>query len=175
MAEFFCCFWYCSRNSVCRMVLVTGLYPLWGADEVSGEVVIVKSLSYILLLMVPEQVWDWHFCSYWCVFFVFCLFFVSPCLVLSAASWGSVSLAVSSSSWEWRFLYSYERYWLWMELKIFCMVSLCNYVDISCYCVSGCRLILFSFVFLKLLALMWFDILFLYIVVCCISCIHHRT
>jgi hypothetical protein len=27
-----------------------------GADEVSGEVVIVKSLSYILLLMVPEQV-----------------------------------------------------------------------------------------------------------------------
>ncbi len=41
---------------------------------------------------------------------VFCLFFVSPCLVLSVASWGSVSLAVSSSSWEWRFLYSYERY-----------------------------------------------------------------
>jgi hypothetical protein len=38
------------------MVLVTGLYPLSGADEVSGEVVIVKSLSYILLLMVPEQV-----------------------------------------------------------------------------------------------------------------------
>jgi hypothetical protein len=37
--------------------------------------VIVKSLSYILLLMVPEQVWDWHFCSYWCVCF-FC--FLSP-------------------------------------------------------------------------------------------------
>ncbi len=51
-----------------------------------------------------------HICSYRCVFFVFCLFFVSPCLVLSVASWGSVSLAVSSSSWEWRFLYSYERY-----------------------------------------------------------------
>jgi hypothetical protein len=60
--------------------------------------------------MVPEQVWDWHFCSYWCVFFVFHLFFVSPCLVLSVASWGSVSLAVSSSPWEWRFIYSYERY-----------------------------------------------------------------
>jgi hypothetical protein len=42
--------------------------------------------------MVPEEVWDWHFCSYRCVFFV--LFFVSPCLVLSVASWGSVSLAV---------------------------------------------------------------------------------
>jgi hypothetical protein len=26
------------------------------ADEVSGEVVVVKSLSYILLSMVPEQV-----------------------------------------------------------------------------------------------------------------------
>jgi hypothetical protein len=50
------------------MVLVTGLYPLQGADEVSGEVVIVKSLSYILLSMVPEQVLDWHFCSYRCVF-----------------------------------------------------------------------------------------------------------
>jgi hypothetical protein len=60
--------------------------------------------------MVPEQVWDWHFCSYQCVFFIFCLFFVSPSSVLSVASWGSVSLAVSSSSWEWRFLYSYERY-----------------------------------------------------------------
>ncbi len=44
-----------------------------------------------------------------CVF-VFCLFFVSPCLVLSVASRGSVSLAVSSSSWERRFLYSHERY-----------------------------------------------------------------
>jgi hypothetical protein len=43
--------------------------------------VIVKSLSYILLLMVPEQVRSWHFCSYWYVFFVFPFFFVSPCLV----------------------------------------------------------------------------------------------
>jgi hypothetical protein len=35
------------------MVLVTGLYPLQGADEISGEVVIVKSLSYILLVDGP--------------------------------------------------------------------------------------------------------------------------
>ncbi len=49
-------------------------------------------------------------CSYRCVFFIFCLFFVSPCLVLSVASWGTVSLAVSSSLWERRFLYSHERY-----------------------------------------------------------------
>jgi hypothetical protein len=55
MAESSCCFQNFSRNSVCRMVLVTSLYPLYGADEV-GEVVVVKSLSYILLLMVPEQV-----------------------------------------------------------------------------------------------------------------------
>jgi hypothetical protein len=45
--------------------------------KIVGVVVIVKFLLYILLLMVPEQVWDWHFCSYQCVFcvfrFVFCL------------------------------------------------------------------------------------------------------
>jgi len=71
--------------------------------------------------MVPEQVWDWHFCSFWCVFFVFlfvfCLPLFSSCLVLSVASWGRVNLAVSSSSWEWRFLYSYERYFYWNEPK----------------------------------------------------------
>jgi hypothetical protein len=33
-----------------------GLYPLYGADEVSGEVVTEQSLSYMLLFMVPEQV-----------------------------------------------------------------------------------------------------------------------
>jgi len=33
--------------------------------------------------MVPEQVWDWHFCSYQHVFSVFCLFLVFPSLVLS--------------------------------------------------------------------------------------------
>jgi hypothetical protein len=36
-------------------VLVIDLYPLQGADEVSGEVVVVKSISYIPLLMVLEQ------------------------------------------------------------------------------------------------------------------------
>jgi hypothetical protein len=44
--------------------------------------------------MVPEQLWEWHFCSYRCVFFIFCLFSVFPNLVLSVASWGSVNLAV---------------------------------------------------------------------------------
>ncbi len=77
MAESYRCFRNCRRNSVRRLVLVIDLYPLKGADEVSGEVVVVKSISYILLLMVPEQVWDWHFCSYQCVFFVFCLFLSS--------------------------------------------------------------------------------------------------
>jgi hypothetical protein len=41
---------------VCRIVFLTGLYPLLGADEVSGKVVKVKSLSYMLILMVLEQV-----------------------------------------------------------------------------------------------------------------------
>jgi hypothetical protein len=51
----------------------TGLYPLPGADEVSGEVVIDKLLSYMLLLMVPEQVRDCHCRSYcMCVFVCLC-------------------------------------------------------------------------------------------------------
>jgi hypothetical protein len=62
------------------------------------------------IVMVPEQVWDWHFCSYQCVCFLFSVCSVFPSLVLSMASWGSVNLAVFSSLWEWRFLYSYERY-----------------------------------------------------------------
>ncbi len=36
-----------------QVSIFTGLLP---ADEISGEVVIEKSLSYMLLLMVPEQV-----------------------------------------------------------------------------------------------------------------------
>ncbi len=52
------------------------------------------------LLMVPEQVWDWHFCSYRYVFFVFCLFLSSLVWFFFVASWGRVNLAVSSSSWE---------------------------------------------------------------------------
>ncbi len=39
-----------------QVSVFTGLYPLLGADEVSGKVVIVKSLSYMLILMVLEQV-----------------------------------------------------------------------------------------------------------------------
>jgi hypothetical protein len=40
-----------------QVSVFTGLHPLWEADEVSGgKVVVEKSLSYMLLLMVPEQV-----------------------------------------------------------------------------------------------------------------------
>ncbi len=56
MVESSCCFRNCSRNSVCKLIFVAGLYPLYGADEVNGEVLVIKSLSYILLFMVPEQV-----------------------------------------------------------------------------------------------------------------------
>jgi hypothetical protein len=61
MAESSHCFQTCNRNSI---HCYSGLYPLKGADEVSGEVVIEKSLSYMLLFMVPEQVSDSHSCSY---------------------------------------------------------------------------------------------------------------
>ncbi len=37
-----------------QVSVYTGLYPLKGAD-VGGEVVMEKSLSYMLLLMVHEQ------------------------------------------------------------------------------------------------------------------------
>ncbi len=39
-----------------QVIAFTGLYLQYGADEVSGKVVIEKSLSYMLLLMGPEQV-----------------------------------------------------------------------------------------------------------------------
>jgi hypothetical protein len=32
----------------------------------------------LALLMVPEQVWDWHCGSYRCVFFIFCFVFCLP-------------------------------------------------------------------------------------------------
>ncbi len=63
----------------------TGLYPLEGSDEVSGEVVIEKSLSFMLLLIVPEQVRDCHCCHTAVVYFiVFSLFYLCVlCFVLS--------------------------------------------------------------------------------------------
>ncbi len=61
-----------------------GLYPLYGADEVSGEVVTEQSLSYMLLFMVPEQVETgtvFHTASV----FILVLF---PCLIF--VLWSSV-------------------------------------------------------------------------------------
>jgi hypothetical protein len=54
--------------------------------------VIEKSLSYMLLLMIPEQVLDWHYCSYcFCVLFHF-LFLGSLFFVLSFLLWNSLWL-----------------------------------------------------------------------------------
>jgi hypothetical protein len=50
----------------------TDLHPLLGADEVSGEVLVDKSLSYILLLMVSNRC-DTDIIVH-TVVFVFCLF-----------------------------------------------------------------------------------------------------
>jgi hypothetical protein len=70
-----------SRNSVRRLVLVIGLYPLEGADEVGGEVVVVKvtilhttvdgpwtGVRLFSLLFIPVCV---------CVCVCFCLFLSS--------------------------------------------------------------------------------------------------
>jgi len=54
-----------------------------------GKVVIEKSLSYMLLLMVPEQVWDWYCCSY-CFHVLFCFLFLGPLFsVFSFLLWDS--------------------------------------------------------------------------------------
>ncbi len=73
---------------------------------------IIKSLSYCYwwsLNRCDTSIFVHTASVFFCFFFCF---FVSPCLVLSVASWGSVSLVISSSSWEQRFLYSYERYFV---------------------------------------------------------------
>jgi hypothetical protein len=54
----------------------------------SGKVVIEKWLSYMLLLMVPEQMWDWHCYSY-SAFMLF-LFLGHLFSVLSFLLWKSV-------------------------------------------------------------------------------------
>ncbi len=56
-------FQICNRNSVCRLVFSLAFTTV-GSWWSQWEVVIEKSLSYMLLLMVPEQVRDWHCCSY---------------------------------------------------------------------------------------------------------------
>jgi hypothetical protein len=44
-------------------------------SHVPSESILVSQVCAILVRMCY-----WHCCSYRCVFFVFCLFFVSPCL-----------------------------------------------------------------------------------------------
>jgi hypothetical protein len=60
MAESSHCFWTCDRNLVRRLV-VTLAYTHCREMVVSGYVVIDWSLSYMLLLIVPEQVRVCHF------------------------------------------------------------------------------------------------------------------
>jgi hypothetical protein len=106
--------WAMCRESICTCMCVHVCLRLvrsgWqlGADEVSGKVVIEKSLAYTLLLMVPEQVWDWHCCSYcFLVVFVswsFVLCFAFPSLEFSVAGWRSVNLALLFLNYEnWDF------------------------------------------------------------------------
>jgi hypothetical protein len=66
---------------------------------VSAEVVIDNSLSYMLLLMVPEQVRDCYCCSYArdCSFLFFC-FFSDSCFLLVVLSF--LPILFVSSFWE---------------------------------------------------------------------------
>jgi hypothetical protein len=72
----------------------------------SGKVVIENSVSYMLLLMVPEQMRDWHCCSY----SAFMLFlFLGPLFAVlsfllwnSVAHWRSVNFAFASIFLGWR-------------------------------------------------------------------------
>jgi hypothetical protein len=70
--------------------------------SVGGYVVIDKSPSYMLLLMVPEQVRDYHFCSY-CQFYVLFVFGLPWC----------VFLLPNSSILIWKFFF---------DLKVSCLV-----------------------------------------------------
>jgi hypothetical protein len=73
-------------------------------------------LLYLLLLMVPEQVRDCHFCSY-CYFYYFIVFCSSS------------SFCCFSSS---RFLSSYLKFFLWPEEKVMNLVltfPICEYGD----------------------------------------------
>ncbi len=91
MAEYLCCFQNCSRNSVCRLVFSLA-FTYCRQLMKPGKIVIEKSLSYMLLLMVPEQVWDWYCCSY-CFRFLFCFSFLGPLFsVFSFLLWDSLWL-----------------------------------------------------------------------------------
>jgi hypothetical protein len=96
-------FQICSRNSVCRLAY-TDLYPLWRADEVSGEVVIENSLSYMLLL-IPEEVCDCHCCSYCkCLFW----FSVPVWFLFSGPLFSVLSILL------WKFLLLNEEVLTWI-------------------------------------------------------------
>jgi hypothetical protein len=56
MVKSSCCFWNCSKNSVCRWVLVNTFTHCRELMKSVGKLWEVKSLSHIQLLMVLEQV-----------------------------------------------------------------------------------------------------------------------
>jgi hypothetical protein len=81
----------------------------------------------MLLLIVPEQVWDWHCCSYcFCVFILFfiswsfVLCFVFPSLEFSVAGWRRVNLTLPFLNYEngdfsilMRDIFKVESGWVW--------------------------------------------------------------
>jgi len=58
MTESSGCFWTCTRNSGHTLVFTLAYTHRMELSYVSGDVMIERSLSYMLLLMVPEQAKD---------------------------------------------------------------------------------------------------------------------
>ncbi len=78
MTESSGCFWTCTRNSGHTLVFTLAYTHRMELSYVSGDVMIERSLSYMLLLMVPEQAKDCHCCSYYtCILFCFLILVLS--------------------------------------------------------------------------------------------------
>jgi hypothetical protein len=64
----------CDWNGFSNHSWIVFCFWFLGKLKSVGKGVIEKPISYMLLLIVPEQVWDWHSCS--CCFFVHFCFLV---------------------------------------------------------------------------------------------------
>ncbi len=70
------------------------VFCFWFLGKLKSVVkgVIEKPISYMLLLIVPEQVWEWHSCS--------CCFFVHFCFLVMCSLFCLLSLEFSVAGWS---------------------------------------------------------------------------
>jgi hypothetical protein len=116
MTESSGCFWTCTRNSGHTLVFTLAYTHHMELSYVSGEVMIERSLSYMLLLMVPEQAKDCHRCSYYmCTLFCFLI------LVLSLSMYYLLFSVFEVLFWE-VFLWLREEvlslFWLFLIVRM---------------------------------------------------------